>query len=91
MPLALLRLTRILRARPAHGRFRVVAALVVLWLVSASVGAHAGDGAPLASTSTATYAYGQVAPDPGGAARPAGVRAGPPSTTRCAPSRPRTC
>ena len=33
----------------------------VLWLASASVGAHAGDGEPLASTSTATYAYGQVA------------------------------
>jgi len=60
MPLALLRLTRVLRT---HRRtsFRVVAALVVLWLVSASVGAHAGDGEPLASTSTATYAYGQVA------------------------------
>ena len=60
MPWSLLRLTRAVRAHRRTSA-RVVAALLVLWVVTASFGLRTGDGSRFASAGTATYAYGQVA------------------------------
>ena len=59
MPLALLRLTRVVSRHRATSQ-RAVVALTVLWLALAVVDVRGAGGARLASSDTATYAYGQV-------------------------------
>ena len=59
MPLALLRVSRVVSRHRAVA-LRAVVALTVLWLVLAVSGVRGAGGVPLASSGTATYAYGQV-------------------------------
>jgi hypothetical protein len=59
MPLALLRLARV-ATRHRQGTLRGVVALGTAWGLCAVLGVHAAQGADVASTSTSTYAFGQL-------------------------------
>ena len=59
-PLSVLRLTRV-AARHTRRSVQAVTTLGVVWALCASFGLQAGAGIPLASSSTATLAYDQVA------------------------------
>jgi hypothetical protein len=59
MPLALRRLTRI-AARHRSGTVRTVLVLGVAWVLCAVLGVQVVSDEPVASTSTSTYAYGQL-------------------------------
>ncbi len=59
MPLSVVRLTRI-ASRHRAGSVRGVTAVALVWLLCAVLGVHLVQGAPVASVSTAEYAYGQV-------------------------------
>lgn len=59
VPLSVLRLTRI-ASQHRVASLRTVTAVGVVWLLCAVSGAHLVRGSPIASTSAAEYAYGQV-------------------------------
>ena len=59
-PLSLLRLTRV-SSRHRRRSAQAVSTLGLVWALCASLGLQGGDGIPLASGSTATLAYDQIA------------------------------
>jgi hypothetical protein len=59
IPLAVVHLNRLVRRHRAQGA-RVVGALAVVWLVLAALGLRVDAGQPVASTSAAGLAYGEV-------------------------------
>ena len=59
MPLAVLRVSSTVRRHPSES-LRTVGVLAVVWVLCAVLGVHAAPEVPVASTGTATYAYGQV-------------------------------
>ncbi|MCW2756583.1 MAG: hypothetical protein JWO46_329, partial [Nocardioidaceae bacterium] len=60
MPLALLRLSRLVAEHPRTA-LRTGAAATLVWLLSAVLGLHVAAGEPVAAAGTATYAYDEVA------------------------------